>query len=301
MKPSLLILAAGMGARYGGLKQLDPVGPRGELLLDYAVFDAIRAGFGKIIFLITHAMEDIFRRTICSRYKNRIDIVYVFQELSAIPPGYVVPQGRVKPWGTGHAILAAREVIQEPFAIINGDDFYGPRSYQILAGYLRALGAGRQQLAMAGFRVENALSDHGKVSRGVCTVHDGFLTDVVEREEIYLTNGIIRFNDKNNHSGEIPAGTLVSMNLWGFVPQTLFPYLQKLFQEFMQHSGSSAEAEFYIPSVINQGIQEGIFRVKVLETPEQWVGLTYPQDKIRVQALIRDKTGSGIYPQTLFS
>ncbi len=300
MNPTLLILAAGMGSRYSGLKQIDPIGPNDEFLLDYAVYDAIRAGFGKVVFVITKGMEREFKEKVSSRYTSHILVDYAYQELDAVPMGCSVPDSRLKPWGTGHAVLVAREIIKEPFAVINADDFYGLESYKILSSALKEITSDSKELLMVGFHVENALSRHGKVSRGVCTLDGEHLVSVIEREEIENNNGAIVFTDKNNESGTLPADTLVSMNLWGFAPDTIFPILEQQFAEFVATQVSLAGAEFYLPAAVNYAIKTGMVSVKVLETSEAWFGLTYPEDKIVVQENILKMIRQGIYPRRLF-
>jgi len=300
VNPALVVLAAGLGTRYGGLKQIEPVGPKGEYLLDYAVYDAIRAGFKKVVFVITKSMEREFTQKVSSRYSSHLSVYYAFQELGAIPKGYSVPDSRLKPWGTGHAVLVARDKINEPFAVINADDYYGPDSYKVIFRELASRSVDSTEMCMVGFPVENTLSPHGKVSRGVCTLKDSFLVSVVEREEIKDNNGVIIFTDRNNNTGIIPPGTFVSMNLWGLAPETMFPILEEHFNEFMKTRGMHADAEFYLPAAVNYAIETGKITVKVLRTSETWFGLTHPGDKRRVQCIIASRVKQGIYPERLF-
>lgn len=300
MDPTLLILTAGIGSRYGGIKQLDPVGPHGEYLLDYAIYDAIQAGFGKVVFLITEKIEKEFKRIFSKRYPDSIDIGYAFQELDNIPSGFVVPDSRIKPWGTGHAVMAAKDVIKESFAVANADDYYGPESYMTLYNALKNMENDSKEFLMVGFHVENTLSTCGKVSRGVCNVSGGYLVSVIEREEIHASNGQILFNDQNNEEGVIEPGTLVSMNFWGFAPDTIFPILEEQFEMFLQKSNSVKSSEFYLPFVVDYAVQTKKVSVKVLESTETWFGLTYQEDRALVQENIQKKIEENIYPEKIF-
>jgi len=277
MKPSLLILAAGMGLRYGGSKQIDAVGPYGACLFDYTIYDAIKAGFMKFIFLITKKMEKEFKEAVYLKYgrllkKGQINIKFAFQELDRIPSGYKLPSTRVKPWGTGHAIFSARDVVIEPFAVINADDYYGPSSYKLMFDALSKMENNSREFFMAGFRVENTLSLHGGVSRGVCHVSDGFLSSIIERENIEKNHEKVIFINSKGVSCEIEPDSIVSMNFWGFAPDTLFPLLETLFEKFIQKNINELKAEFYIPYVIDHAIENKIINVKVLESQESWFG-----------------------------
>lgn len=300
MKPSLLILAAGMGSRYGGMKQIDPIGPNGAVLLDYAIHDAKKAGFGKIVFVITRAIERDFKETINRKYGNTLDSDYVFQDLDKIPAGFTVPAERKKPWGTGHAVLIAREALNAPFAVINADDYYGATSYRVLADFLRGMWTGRN-MAMVGFAVENTLSENGAVSRGVCTIENGKLVSVVEREKIRREGGLIFHETTEGKKETIAKGTLVSMNFWGFSPEVVFPWFEKQFADFMKNKGTELKAEFYLPSAIDAGIKAQELSVEVLKTEENWFGLTYSQDKTVTREYILKKIKEGVYPENLFS
>ncbi len=299
-KPTLVILAAGMGSRYGGLKQVDPVGPNGESLLDYAIYDAIRANFGKIVFVISKRIEDEFKRNVGTRYNDSIEVDYAFQELNAIPKDCVVPDSRLKPWGTGHAVMVAETIVTEPFAVINADDYYGPASYVKLHEALSSSQKETPELFMIGFHVEKTLSEFGKVSRGVCSLTNGHLNSVIEREAIQKKGDIILFEDNNNLTGHIPEGILVSMNCWGFIPELVFPILRDQFKEFMRSRSEEAGAEFYLPAAINMAVKKKKIKVKVLETSESWFGLTYSGDKIAAQDNIQQMIESGLYPEKLF-
>lgn len=301
MKPALLVLAAGMGSRYGGLKQLDPVGPSGEAIIDYSVYDAVRAGFGKIVFVIRKDIEAAFKSSIGDKYSGMIQIEYAFQELANLPCGFSLPEGRVKPWGTGHAILAAKNLITEPFAVINADDFYGADSYRVLAQYLTSAQDGDQaDFCMVGFRLDKTLSEHGSVSRGVCSTDaDGFLQQAEELTCIRReTDGIVNeFADGSRRAlnGDEPT----SMNMWGFTP-SLFTHLEKLFVRFLEAHGNELKSEFYIPFAVNTLIEDGTAKVKVLKTVSSWFGVTYREDKDSVAQSVSKLIASGEYPQTLF-
>jgi len=291
MTLTLVILAAGMGSRYGGLKQLDGVGPSGETVLDYAVYDARRAGFDRVLFVIRRDFEDVFRAQIGARYTRELTVDYAFQSIDALPAGRVAPPGRVKPWGTGHALWCAREALDGPFAVINADDFYGRDSFARLADFLRGAG-GREagHFAMVGFRLANTLSEHGAVSRGLCTVAEGRLRQVTEQ------TGIL--------AQEVGAGRRfsgderVSMNCWGFTP-SLFSALDRRFQAFLAARGDDLKAEYYLPEAVSGMIADGEAMVDVLETTAAWFGVTYRDDKPRVEAALRALIALGEYPASL--
>ena len=293
MQPALLVLAAGMGSRYGGLKQIDPVGPSGETILDYSVFDALRAGFGRVVFVIRRDFEAMFREKIGAKYAGRIAVDYVFQSIDALPAGFEVPVGREKPWGTGHAAWCAREVLKEPFAVINADDFYGADSFQQLAAFLmKANGA---SAAMVGFQLANTLSENGAVSRGVCeVVPDGSLCGVTEQTGILPT--------EVGAGQKFAADTIVSMNCWGFTPG-IFPQLDERFRSFLVSALAEApiKAEFYLPGAVSDLIARRDVRVCVLPTAGSWFGVTYREDKPRVVEALAGLVRSGAYPQQLWT
>jgi UTP-glucose-1-phosphate uridylyltransferase len=291
MQPTLLILAAGMGSRYGGLKQLDPVGPAGETLLDYAVFDAIRSGFGRIVFIIRRDFEEQFRTQVGSRYAGRIAVDYAYQALTDLPRGFAPPEGRVKPWGTGHAVWCAREVVKEPFAVINADDFYGRDAFAQLAAFLtKTTGATKPQFAMVGYPLGNTVSEHGAVSRGVCrTSPDGRLQSVVEHTSIHA-------QDLDRPDG-LSSSTIVSMNCWGFQP-SLFPALEAYLLQFLKVHAADPKAEFYLPSAVSAMIAAGEADVHVLPTTSKWFGITYREDRPRVVSDIAALVKAGEYPAT---
>lgn len=297
MQPTLLVMAAGMGSRYGGLKQIDPVGPSGETLMDYSIYDAMRAGFGKLVFVIRKDIEQAFREKVGARFERRIAVEYVFQELEDLPAGFSVPDGRTKPWGTTQAVLAAENAIGEPFAVINADDFYGAESYRVLGGHLQS---GSEDYAMVGFVLRNTLSDFGSVARGVCRVSaDGYLEKIEE-----LTN-IERDGDGAKNTA--PDGTVrklsgeepVSMNYWGFTPR-IFPQLREVFHRFLERSGTDLKAESYVPTAVGELISRDEARVKVLRSRDPWFGVTYREDRPRVVESIRRLIESGAYPGALW-
>lgn len=298
---SLLVMAAGMGSRYGGLKQLDPVGPAGEVLLDYAVYDAKQAGISRVVFLIRKDLEADFRKVIGKRYEGKLEVDYAFQELHDLPQGFSVPEGRKKPWGTGQAILAARKAIRGPFVAINADDFYGRESYQLLHKHLLLPGGeGSGEFAMAGFRLDQTLSDHGTVTRGVC-VRDGknFLVGVEEYFELKKDGDKVSGKSAQGVRGEFKGDAPVSMNCWGFQP-SIFTLLQDGFANFLQKEGGSDKSEYLIPNAVGGWITQGRAKVKVLPTSAKWAGMTYPEDKQLVAAYLRGLVSQGVYPDPLF-
>ena len=300
MKPTLLVLAAGMGSRYGGLKQLDGLGPNGETIMDYSIYDAVRAGFGKVVFVIRKSFEEDFRTMVVEKFKNRIDVEIVFQETDNVPEGADYNPERERPWGTNHAVLMGKDVIREPFAVINADDFYGQESFAVLADFLRSADGKKNQYCMVGYHVGNTLSESGSVSRGVCVVDEnGNLQTVVERTKIEEKNGIICFPDENGEDISIPANTLVSMNMWGFTPD-YFEYSWEGFREFLSENGGNLKAEYYIPLAVNNLIVGGIATCKVLDTPSKWFGVTYAEDRPQVILKINELIQKGVYPSKLF-
>ena len=296
MAPTLLVLAAGMGSRYGGLKQIDPVGPSGETVLDYAVFDAQRAGFARVVFVIRKDFESLFREKIGARYAGRIAVDYVFQSVDALPEKFAVPPGREKPWGTGHAVWCARDAVKENFAVINADDFYGADSFAQLAKFLLVTchtSHVTPEFAMVGFRLANTLSEHGAVSRGVCVADAaGALRSITEQSGILPTE----VGAGKKFSGD----ELVSMNCWGFTP-ALFPALDAQLREFLAARGGDAKAEFYLPAAVSEQIARGSASVRVLPTASAWFGVTYHEDKPRVTAAIAELVRRGVYPEKLFA
>lgn len=299
MKPTLFILAAGMGSRYGGLKQMDGLGPNGEAILDYSVYDALRAGFGKIVFVIRKDFEDDFRRVVLSKYEGKVQCELCFQSVDKVPEGCTYTAERTKPWGTNHAVLMGRELINEPFAVINADDFYGKESYQVLADFLRSVEGQQGKYCMVGYRVCNTLSENGSVSRGICTTDaEGNLTDVVERTKIEDKNGTIVFTEGETDTPLDPH-TPVSMNMWGFTPE-YFQYSEEAFRTFLAEHGQELKSEFYIPTLVNQLIKAGKASCKVLDTPSKWFGVTYSEDRPQVVMKINKLIKQGEYPAKLF-
>jgi len=295
--PTLLVLAAGMGSRYGGLKQLDPVGPNDETIMDYSIFDAQHAGFGKVVFVIRKEIEETFKEKIGLRYEKRIPVEYVFQEMGKLIPGFSLPEGRTKPWGTTHAVLMAANVIHEPFGVINADDFYGASSYQLLARHLQS---GTTDYAMVGFVLRNTLSEFGAVARGVCHVtDDGYLKDIEELKSIERDASRIQSIDAEGKETVLSGGELVSMNMWGFTPQ-IFPQLYEQFQRFLKRYGNDPKAECYLPSSVNTLIQTEQARVKVLRSGDAWFGATYREDHPRVVESVGRLIEQGTYPRRLW-
>ncbi len=300
MKPTLFVLAAGMGSRYGGLKQLDGVGPSGETIMDYSIYDAVNAGFGKLVFVIRRSFETDFREKIVKKYEKKIPVELVFQELDALPEGFTPHPDRVKPWGTNHAVMMGKNVIHEPFAVINADDFYGRESYKILGDYLKQLVESENHYCMVGYRVGNTLSESGSVARGVCeTDASGNLTGVVERTQVMRVNGRVCYKDENDQWVPIDDNTPVSMNMWGFTPD-YFRYSDDYFVQFLRENADNIKAEFFIPLLVNHLIVEGIATVRVLDTPSHWFGVTYAEDRPAVVAKLKELTEEGTYPSPLW-
>lgn len=302
MKPTLLVLAAGMGSRYGGLKQLDPLGPHGETIMDYSIYDALRAGFGRVVFVIRHDFESEFRTRVCSKYDNSIDVRVVFQSTDALPQGYTCPQERTRPWGTNHAIMMGAGVIDGPFAVINADDFYGYEAFEAMARHFAKPGADAPgKYCMVGFRVGNTMTPNGSVSRGVCTVKDGKLFKIVERKKIYYApDGSIVYDDENGTPQPLEADVPVSMNLWGFTPD-YFKYSEREFRRFLDKYIGEPSREFFIPSVVDKLLRNEEAEVTVLDTPGKWFGVTYAQDREHVVEALATLHRQGLYPEELFA
>jgi NDP-sugar pyrophosphorylase family protein len=297
-KPTLLVLAAGMGSRYGGLKQIDPVGPSGETIIDYSVFDAIRAGFGRFVFVIRREHLEEFREVLNARFGKQVKIEYAFQALDDLPAGFSVPSGRKKPWGTCQAILSAAELIREPFAAINADDFYGPNSYRVLAGHLTS---GSQDYAMVGFVLRNTLSNYGKVARGICTVGaDGYLESVLEVKTIEPDGDDAKYTDAAGTVHRVAGDRQVSMSMWGFTPK-FFDQLRAEFPKFLAWHGHEETSEYLTPDIVDTLIVEGRAKCKVLRTPDTWFGVTYREDRPRVVEAIQKLISRGDYPEKLWS
>ena len=297
VKPTLLVLAAGMGSRYGSLKQMDGVGPNNEAIIDYSVYDAIRAGFGKVVFVIRHSFEKEFREVFSAdRFGGRIAVDFVFQELDYLPEGLAVPEGRVKPWGTNHAVMMAADAVHEPFAVINADDFYGADAYRTIYAELQRLPKAGAA-AMVGYLLKNTVTAHGTVSRGVCHVKDGYLSDIRETLKIaLLQDGVIRDED----TGAVLDGdTVVSMNFWGFAP-SVFDALETYFHDFLRsEAGQSVKAECLLPTMVGDLLAAGELRVSVLKSADRWFGMTYHEDRARVAQALSKLHETGAYPEEL--
>ncbi len=277
MNADLVVMAAGMGSRFGGLKQAAPIGPNGEMIIDYSVSDAVKAGFGRAVIIIRKDIEKDFRAACGKRIEKMIDIEYVYQEKDSLPQGYTLPEGRIKPWGTGHAILCAKDAVKNPFLVINADDYYGQSVYKTMFDYLST----NSGMCMAGYKLINTLSENGTVSRGVCTVEDGYLKDVTEFTDIA-------------YDTDMPKDTIVSMNMWG-LDKEIFPFMEKEFRAFLDENINEPKKEFFLPFVVNKRLNETDKKVRVLTTDEQWYGVTYSEDLPAVKAAIKELTNKGLY------
>ena len=301
MDTTLLILAAGMGSRYGGMKQVDPFGPSGETITDYSIYDAYRAGFNRFVFVISPKMEEDFKTNYVKKFPSHIKVDYVIQSIDNIPEGFSLPENRMKPWGTAHAVLMAKEAIHEPFAVINADDYYGSKSYQIMNDFLVGTDKGASgQYCMVGFELQKTVSEHGSVARGVCQVTDsGYLTGMIERTKIFLQDGGIVYEDEDGTTHGLDPMDTVSMNLFGFSPD-FFKHIEETFKVFIKDNINNPKAELYIPLVVDNLLNAGVARMSVLQTPESWFGVTYQEDKPKVLAAIRKLVDEGIYPEALW-
>ena len=304
MKPTLFLLAAGMGSRYGGLKQLDPLGPQGQSIMDYSIYDAIQAGFGKIVWVIRHDFEAQFRQQILSKYEGHVPCELCFQSLDALPAGFSVPEGRQKPWGTNHAVLMGKDVIREPFAVLNCDDFYDRDAFRVMAKFLTELPEGSTgRYAMVGFRVDNTLSESGTVSRGICENDERthLLTGVVERTKIERRNGKVEYLDEDGTWVAIPDNTPVSMNFWGFTPD-YFRHSEEYFRQFLSNPKNieNLKSEFFIPLMVDTLIKSGQATCEVLDTTSKWFGVTYPEDRPGVVEKLAALHAAGQYPDKMF-
>ncbi|MFG6385912.1 MAG: nucleotidyltransferase [Muribaculaceae bacterium] len=300
MKPTLFVLAAGMGSRYGGLKQLDGLGPHGETIMDYSIYDAIQSGFGQVVFVIRKDFEKDFREKILSKYEGHIPVKVVFQSIDKLPEGYTCPEDRTKPWGTNHAVLMGAEAIDTPFAVINADDFYGRDAFRVIAEDLMRERDHEGDYSMVGFRVGNTMTENGSVARGVCQTKDGLLTDVVERTAIsYDKDHNIVFTDENDQVQTLDPKTPVSMNLWGFTPD-YFKYSDREFRRFLDRDINTPKAEFFIPLCIDTLIKNGEATVKVLDTDSRWFGVTYAADRQGVVDKLASLHADGTYPEKMF-
>lgn len=300
-EPVLVVMAAGMGSRYGGLKQIDPIGSQGEIIMDFSIYDAIQAGFKKVVFIIKKENENDFREAIGDRLSGIIQVEYVYQQLDKLPEGYSVPEGRIKPWGTGHAILCCKEVITGPFAVINADDYYGREAFKLVYDYLKNNQDNEKyRYTMVGYILENTLTDHGHVARGICVADEGYLTNIQERTHIEKKEGIVQFLEGETWT-PVDAHSIVSMNLWGFTP-SMFTELESRFTAFLDDAlaNNPLKAEYFLPNVAGDLIAEDKATVRVLESKDKWYGVTYKEDKPVVVAAIQNLKDQGLYPQNLW-
>ena len=306
MKPTLVVLAAGMGSRYGGLKQVDPVGPSGEAILDYSVFDAVRGGFGKVVFVIRHDFEDEFKDKVGRKYEGLVPVEYAYQDIADLPAPYTVPAGRTKPWGTAHAVRAARGAVSEPFAVINADDFYGRDAFAKIGAHLAAIpvapaAGGKYSFAMVGYRLDLTLSANGSVARGICRVNaDGLLEGVTEMTKLVRAGDVAENREDPENPVKVPLDSRVSMNLWGFQP-ALFDELERRFPAWLAENGAKEKSEWYIPFVVDELVREGKAECRVLPTDSSWFGVTYREDKPFVVDEIRKLVEAGEYPERLLA
>ncbi len=301
-KPTLLVLAAGMGSRYGSLKQMDGLGPGGETIMDYSVFDAIRAGFGRVVFVIRNSFADDFKAVFSqTRYKNQIDVAYVMQELEKIPADFKLNPERTKPWGTNHAVMMAAGTINEPFAVINADDYYGRHAFQVLGDFLKGVSGKTNDYCMVGYQLGKTLSELGAVSRGVCSADAaGYLTTVVERTHIERIDNLIKYKDENGDMTAVDEKAIVSMNMWGFTPD-YFAHSDKMFADFLREKGNDPKSEFFIPLVVNNLVASKTAKLKVLTTDSEWFGVTYQGDRPKVVEKLNALITKGEYPEKLWA
>ena len=301
-EPVLVIMAAGMGSRYGGLKQIDPVDEHGNLIIDFSIYDALKAGFKKVVFIIKHEIEADFREVIGDRISAYVDTEYVYQEVDALPAGFSVPEGRVKPWGTAHAVLCCKGVVNAPFAVINADDYYGSHAFQMIYDYLcQARDDEKYRYAMVGYILENTLTENGHVARGVCTTEDGFLTDIHERTRIEKRPGGPAYTEDGETWVDIPQGSIVSMNLWGF-SESILGELEQRFAGFLEENlpANPAKCEYFLPSVVDSLLKEGKATVRVLPSQDKWYGVTYRPDHEIVVEAVKQFKRDGLYPEILW-
>ena len=298
-KPTLIILAAGMGSRYGGLKQMDTFTAEGDTIIDFSIYDALQAGFGKFIFIIRKSFEKEFKKAFNKKLEGKAEVLYVYQETENVPKKYINTK-RTKPWGTGHALLMVKDVVKENFAIINADDFYGKQAFNVMAKFLIKKNKASYSFSTMGYLLKNTVSDYGFVSRGECQVDEkGYLTDITERTHIEKINGELMQKDNSGNFIPIDENTIVSMNFWGFTPK-YFEFGNSLFEEFLEMNKGNLKAEFYIPYVVNEILKLGVANVEVLKSDAKWFGVTYKEDKKNVQKAIRELKASNFYPQKLW-
>jgi dTDP-glucose pyrophosphorylase len=302
-KPILVIMAAGMGSRYKGLKQIDPVGLNGEIIMDFSIYDAMKAGFEKVVFIIKEELEANFREAIGNRISRFMEVEYAYQNLDDLPPGYSVPEGRIKPWGTGHAVLSCRNIVKSPFVVINADDFYGKKAYELIYNYLvNTQDDDKYRCSMVGYTLENAMTEHGHVARGICTLNeDGYLKDINERTHIEKRKGKLKYTEDGKNWTELPAGSIASMNFWGFTPGFMRE-LEEKFPTFLDQilKDNPLKGEYFLPSVVDSLLKEEKATVKVLHTRDKWYGVTYREDKPSVVAALQHMQESGMYPKKLW-
>ncbi len=300
MRPTLLILAAGMGTRYGGLKQIDPIGPNGEIIIDYSIYDAINAGFGKLVFVIRHYFESPFKEKIGKKFNNLVETAYAYQEVDACVDNFEPPKDRDKPWGTGHAILVARDVIHESFAVINADDYYGPASFKTIARFLTRKDLSGNDYAMVGYKLKDTLSEYGSVSRGVCRCDEQmFLRGVVERKKVEITPAGVRYFEEDGTEHVLTGNEVVSRNMWGFQP-SIFGHLKLCFRRFLEERSNEKNSELFIPTVVDDLIEKGKVTVKVLPANDECFGVTYRRDAAIAARCIRRLIEQGLYPENLW-
>lgn len=303
IKPSLVIMAAGMGSRYGGLKQIDPVGPSGEKIIDYSVYDAIKAGFEKVVFIIKEENYADFKEAVGNNIEKQVKTEYVFQRLDNVPSGFTVPADRRKPWGTGHAVLSCKSVVKEPFAVINADDYYGEAAFSLIYDFLMGEEKqdGKLHFCMAGFVLKNTLTENGHVARGICSIDEkGYLKNIVERTRIERIDGVVKYTENGEDFYSIDEDSCASMNCWGFT-EAMIDELDSRFGSFLkENEGNILKAEYFLPSVVDALIKEGRADVEVLKTGDKWYGVTYKEDKEKVMAAIRGLIGQGKYPERLW-
>lgn len=299
-EPTLVVMAAGMGSRFGGLKQIEPVDGQGHIIIDFSLFDAYRAGFRKVVFVIKKEIEADFRRSIGERMEKWFDVRYIFQSTDDLPTGYSVPEGRTKPWGTGHAVLSARKVVDGPFAAINADDFYGPTAFSTVYDFL-AFNEDEDVYAMVGYRVRNTVTDNGSVARGICETESGVLKSITERTKIFKDGEDAKYTEDGEHFTHIPGDTVVSMNMWGFTHK-MMDELEKRFPDFLDKNlpANPIKCEYFLPFVVNEQIEEGLSSVRVLPCEEVWYGVTYKEDLASVKAAIQNMKDRGIYTKELW-